>query len=78
MHDLYHSDLRRVTLIQDVELSWEYFQSIFQSISNKHVPIKKFRISGRDNPWFSDSLSELIHLRNKSWAQARFSNIPAD
>lgn len=78
LHDLYHSDLRRVTVIQDVELAWEYFQSIFQSISNKHVPIKKFRISGRDNPWFSDSLSELIHLRNKSWAQARFSNIPAD
>ncbi len=78
LHDLYHSDLRVVTLIQDVELAWEYFQSIFQSISNKPVPIKKFRISGRDNPWFSDSLSELIHLRNKSWAQARFSNTPAD
>ncbi len=29
LHDLYHSDLRRVTLIHDVELAWEYVQSIF-------------------------------------------------
>jgi len=26
LHDLYNSDLRRVTLIQGVELAWEYFQ----------------------------------------------------
>lgn len=48
------------------------------NISNKHVPIKKFRVSGRDNPWFSDNLSELICLRNKFWAQAGFSNSAAD
>ena len=59
------------------ELLWFRMLNWHGNIFNKYVPIKKFRISGRDNPWFSDSLSELISLRNKSWAQARFSNSSA-
>lgn len=58
----------------DVELEWEYFHTIFLSISSKHVPTEKFRISTRDNHWFSESLSKLICLRNKSKAQVQFSN----
>lgn len=50
LHHLSHSDLSRVSLIPDVELEWEYFHTIFLSISNKHVPMKKLRISRRDNP----------------------------
>lgn len=61
----------------EFDLFWDYFHSIFLSISNWHVPVKRFRVSG-DNPWFSESLSELIHLRNKYWEQARFTNSSAD
>lgn len=78
VHHFYLSDLSRVSLIPDVELEWEYFKTIFLSISNKHVPMKKLRISVRDNPWFSHSLSELINLRSKFWAQARMSDSSVD
>lgn len=78
LHDLYHSELSRVSLFSDAEMAWDFFHSNFISIVNKYVPIKKFRISGKDNHWFSDSLSELICLRNKMWAQARFSDSSAD
>ena len=40
--------------------------------------LKKCRIRGRDNPWFSDNLTELIGKRNVSWTQARHTNAPVD
>lgn len=40
--------------------------------------IKKFRISGRDNPRFRVELSNLITERNASWAKAKSINSPVD
>lgn len=78
LNDLYNSDLSRATLIPEAELACYDFHSAFLAISKKQVPIKKFRVISRENPWFSESLSELSHLRNKYWAQARFRNASAD
>ena len=75
LHDLYHN-IDRVSLIPDVCTAWDYFDMKFVSFCDKHAPVKKFRISGRDNPWFSDSLEEFIRKRNVSWAQARHTNAP--
>ena len=47
-------------------------------IVNKHAPIGKFRVKGRDNPWFSPELSDTIHRRNVAWAKARKSVLASD
>ena len=74
LHDLHRGDLDRISLIPNVDTAWNYFHSVFLSITNKHAPFIKFRIKGRDNPWFSSELAELIHARNQAWAKARESN----
>ena len=60
------------------DTAWDYLYMAFVSICDKHAPVKKFRIIGRDNPWVSDNLAELIRKRNISWAQARHTNAPFD
>lgn len=72
------SDFIRVTAIPDVELVWDCFLLSFLSISSKHVPFKKCWISGGDNPWLSDPVSEPMRLKNKSWAWGRVSDSSAD
>ncbi len=40
-------------------------------ILNKHAPLRRFKVKGRNNPWFSDALSTLFHKRDLAWAKAR-------
>ncbi|KAI4830607.1 hypothetical protein KUCAC02_002226 [Chaenocephalus aceratus] len=40
-------------------------------IIDRHAPLRKFRVKGRNNPWFSAELSSLLHERNNAWAKAR-------
>ncbi len=47
-------------------------------IINRHAPFKKFRVKGRDNPWFSEDLSVLIRERDVVWAKARQSDLSSD
>ena len=61
-----------------VDTAWDYLYMTFVLICDKHAAVKTFRISGRDNPWFSDNLAELIIKINSSWAQARHTNAPVD
>jgi len=62
----------------DVSLAWDYFKSIFLSICDKHSPVKRFRISGKNNPWFKDTVSTSIKQRNAAWVKAKKSNNPLD
>jgi len=74
MHDLYNTDLDVISYMPDINLAWDYFKKVFLTICDKHAPCKRYRISGKDNPWFSDTLSTLIRQRNAAWAKAKKSN----
>lgn len=39
---------------------------------------RKLRVKGRENPWFSTELSDLIQQRNEAWAKARQSDSAKD
>lgn len=60
-----------------METAWKFFHYVFFQIVNKHAPFCRFRVKGRDNPWFSSELS-FIHDRNLAWAKARKSCSDAD
>lgn len=77
-YDLFHFNWNRIELIPDVETAWSFFSDSFQNIVNKHAPIRKYRVKGRDNPWFSPELSDSIHERNLAWAKARNTSLPTD
>lgn len=76
-HDLNSADWSRVSIIPDAELAWSVFADLLTSIIDKHAPYKRYRVKGRDNPWFTDELAKLIHERNYYWAKARKSNLDA-
>jgi len=59
-------------------LPWYYFYDGFLSIINRHAPFKRFRVKGRDNPWFSEALSVQIRERHVAWAKARQSDVGSD
>ncbi|XP_055755262.1 uncharacterized protein LOC129834369 [Salvelinus fontinalis] len=77
-HDLFYFDWSEIELIPDVETAWIIFHDAFPQIVNKHAPFRRFRVKGRDNPWFSSELSCIIHNRNLAWAKARKSCSDAD
>lgn len=73
-NDIYNSDLGVVTCMEGVNLAWDYFKSTFLDIYDKHATFKRFRLSGKDNPWFNESVSNLIRQRNAAWAKAKKTN----
>jgi len=78
LQDLATYDWERISLIPDVEFAWQYFYDGLTSVLNRHAPFKKFRVKGRDNPWFSTALSVLIRERDTAWAKARQSDSDSD
>lgn len=76
-HDLNSADWSRVSIIPDVELAWPYFADLLTTFIDRHAPYKRYRVKGRDNPWFIVELAKLIHERNYYWAKARKSNLDA-
>ena len=75
---MFNFNWSRIELIPDVELAWTFFNYGFTQIINRHAPFKRFRIKGRDNPWFSPELADIIHQRNLAWAKARKTGISSD
>lgn len=71
LHDVYNSDLQLVSSIPDVVDAWDYFKSTFLKICDKHAPLRRYRVSGKNNPWFSESVSNLIKQRNLAWSKAK-------
>ena len=78
LNDLYLCDWTKINLIPEPEIALQYFKSLLLDIINKHAPLRKHKIKGRDNPWFSEQLSELIHERDLAWATARKSKNKSD
>jgi hypothetical protein len=78
LHDLYLCDWVKVGLMPDPDMALSYFKSLFLDITNKHAPLRKYKVKGRVNPWFTDHLSDKIHERNLAWATARKSKCQSD
>lgn len=70
LHDVYHSDLNFVCEMVDVKLAWDFFKTTFLSLIDKHAPLRRFRISGKDNPWFNENISSTIRERDRAWSKA--------
>lgn len=77
-HDLSVVNWEKIGLLPDVELAWTYFKESFMEIVNKHAPLRKVRIKGRENPWFSQTLADNIHKRNRAWDKARQTDTSTD
>ncbi len=77
-HDLYLFDWSRITLINDVELAWNFFYSSFMHLVNKHAPMRKIRVKAQNNPWFTPELARLLHDRDLAWAKARSTKSESD
>ncbi len=78
LHDLFLADLDKICLLTDPELAWAEFSHIFNSLTDKRAPYKRFRVKDCFNPWFSNELSEVIHTRDLAWAKAGFTDSPID
>ena len=53
-------DWGKIDVCADVETAWSYFYLGFMKMIDRHAPLRKFRVKGRDNPWFSAELSSLL------------------
>ena len=71
LHDLFHFDWGKIELIADVDVAWKCFYDGFSYFINKHAPLRRYRVKGRNNGWFTPDLSELLHQRNLAWAKDR-------
>lgn len=74
LHEVFHSDLNWVYLMDDVEIAWGYFKKTFLGLIDKHAPFRRYRVRGRDNPWFNDSIADAIRKRNEAWVEAKKHN----
>lgn len=59
-----------------MELAWEYFKTIFIQLIDKHAPLRRYRVSGKDNPWFNENLAIIIRQRDSAWSLAKRHNDP--
>ena len=48
-HDLFYFNWEKINLIPDVDCAWDFFYEGFNSIINKHAPLKKYTVKGRNN-----------------------------
>ena len=78
LHDLYLCDWAKVGKMPDPDMALSFFKSLFLEITNKHAPLRKYKVKCRVNPWFTDHLSDKIHERNVAWATARKSKSQFD
>jgi len=71
LHEIYQSDLNLVCDMDDVELAWSYFKKTLFAIIDKHVPIRRYKVRGRDNLWFNDYIATAIRERSEAWIKAK-------
>ncbi len=76
LRDLIKSDTHDTVKIPSVDLALDYFCKSFNSIVDKHAPLKKYRIQNRSSPWFSAEIPSLLKRRNKAWTLARRTGDP--
>ena len=61
--DLEHVQWELLELEADVEEAWIFFEDLFNSIADAHVPMVKRRVRGKSLPWISSSIRDLMKQR---------------
>ena len=46
------------------------------AVIEKHAPLRRLRVSGKDNPWFNDTIAASIRERDNAWTKAKINNDP--
>ncbi|CAH1245976.1 ANTXR1 [Branchiostoma lanceolatum] len=68
-----------VAVFDSVQDMWSAWKSLFESVCNKHAPVKKFRVKGTDcPPWLSQDVRELMSLRDQARYTAEKTQRPTD
>lgn len=78
MSSLHLSDHEHILAIPETKLHFSYFANVFNTITDKHVPVQKNRVKNRSNAWFTPDLSEVIHTSDVAWAKARKTDLGPD
>ncbi len=74
--DLFISNLisinwERHQLIPNVQDAWDFLQSEFTQVVDRHAPWKILKVKGRHLPWISVELISIFRQRDKAWAKFR-------
>ena len=62
--DLRHLDWKNITQESDVNKAWDIFKSLWKSVIDKHAPLIKKRVRGRESPWFTNEIKIKAHERD--------------
>ena len=55
----------------DLKNAWNIFKTTFTTASDKHAPIRSFRIKGQAKPWINDDILQLHKQRDILHVKAR-------
>ena len=55
---------------------WECFKTTFIQFIDKHAPLRRYRVCGKDNPWFNENIANLIRQVDSAWTKAKRCNDP--
>ena len=71
MADLHNLDWEKVTRESNINKAWDIFKRRLKSVIDKHAPLNKKRVRGRDRPWLTSELKTKAHERNYYLRKAR-------
>lgn len=78
IQDILNINWERFQLIPFVEDAWNFLQTEFVEIINKHAPWTTIKFKGRHLPWIKGDLIQLFKQRHKAWKKHRTTKDPAD
>jgi hypothetical protein len=76
--NLRNLDWENVTQEPDINNAWDTFKSLLKSVIDKHAPLTKKRVRGRDSPWFTNEIKTKTYERDYYLRKARKSGKEID
>ena len=76
--DLQSASWVSVLSSSDVNLAWSSFKNIFLQICDRHVPLLTKKVRGRQNPWMTSAISNLMSTRDYYLRKAKRSRRDKD
>ena len=76
--NLRNLDWENVTQEPDINNAWDTFKSLLKSVIDKHAPLTKKRVRGRDSPWFTNEIKTKTYERDYYLRKARKSGKQID
>ena len=67
-----------VTENGDINEAWTNFKTKFTEVTNKHAPLIEKKVRGRETPWLSNEIKQLMRERDYAHRKARKTNKELD